>query len=147
MFTPLHVRWVVANLTGSALGFGAFGEPGEDVVRHMIPIVLGGLFIGAAIGLMSAHRIAKGRIQLIPPADGREAEARDRRSAQVVFRVVSEPCQIRLKPNSNTIVMTPRAESSSRLFTGSHWTGLIANARPEASCTLPKTLDGQHLQH
>jgi hypothetical protein len=36
------------------------GEPGEDVVRHMITMVLGGLFIGASVGLLSAHRIAKG---------------------------------------------------------------------------------------
>jgi hypothetical protein len=35
------------------------GEPGEDVVRHMITMVLGGLFIGASIGLLSVHRIAK----------------------------------------------------------------------------------------
>jgi hypothetical protein len=35
------------------------GEPGEDVPRHIITMVLGGLFIGAAIGLLSARLIAK----------------------------------------------------------------------------------------
>ena len=35
------------------------GEPGEGVVRHMVTMGLGGLFIGAAVGLLSARRIAK----------------------------------------------------------------------------------------
>ena len=38
---------------------GRLGEPGEDVARHIITMVLGGLFIGAAIGLLSARLIAK----------------------------------------------------------------------------------------
>jgi hypothetical protein len=42
------------------------GEPGEDVVRHMIAMVLGGFFIGAAIGLPSARLIAK-RVHSAPP--------------------------------------------------------------------------------
>lgn len=43
------------------------GAPGEDVARHLITMVLGGLFIGAAIGLLSARLIAK---RLRPPGRG-----------------------------------------------------------------------------
>lgn len=43
------------------------GEPGEDVLRHVITMVLGGLFIGAAIGLVTACRITK-RLRLVGPA-------------------------------------------------------------------------------
>jgi hypothetical protein len=43
------------------------GEMGEDVVHHVITMVLGGLFIGAAVGLLSARRIAK-RVLPVGPA-------------------------------------------------------------------------------
>jgi hypothetical protein len=43
------------------------GEPGDDVVRHMITMVVGGLFIGAVIGLVTAPRITK-RLRQVGPA-------------------------------------------------------------------------------
>jgi hypothetical protein len=56
--------------TGSFLGMLAltvfartigfrFGAPGEDVVRHIVTMVLGGFFIGAATGLLSAFYVAQ----------------------------------------------------------------------------------------
>jgi hypothetical protein len=42
------------------------GEPGEDVVRHVITMVLGGLFIGAAIGLLSARLALPAPIRQAP---------------------------------------------------------------------------------
>jgi hypothetical protein len=35
------------------------GEPGEGVVRHLITMSVGGAFIGAAIGLITARRMTK----------------------------------------------------------------------------------------
>jgi hypothetical protein len=45
---------LVAKASGLRLG-----EPGEGVVRHLVTMVLGGLFIGAAIGVVTARRITK----------------------------------------------------------------------------------------
>jgi hypothetical protein len=45
---------LVARASGLRLG-----EPGEAVVRHLVTMVLGGLFIGAAIGAVTARRITK----------------------------------------------------------------------------------------
>ncbi len=47
-------------LSLGARGLGVrLGEPGEDVARHVVTMVLGGLFIGAAVGLLTARRIAR----------------------------------------------------------------------------------------
>jgi NhaP-type Na+/H+ or K+/H+ antiporter len=53
-FVGMLALSLVARTVGLRLG-----EPGEDVARHIITMVLGGLFIGAAIGLLSARLIAK----------------------------------------------------------------------------------------
>ncbi|HEY3115906.1 MAG TPA: hypothetical protein VGK54_04120 [Chloroflexota bacterium] len=52
------VGMLALSLLAKALGV-RLGEMGEDVVHHVITMVLGGLFIGAATGLLSARRIAK----------------------------------------------------------------------------------------
>ena len=52
------------GLVARAVGFH-FGGPGEDVVRHIFTMVVGGLFIGAATGLLSAQHVAK-RLTLHP---------------------------------------------------------------------------------
>jgi hypothetical protein len=45
-------------LVARTIGF-RFGAPGEDVARHIVTMVLGGLFIGAATGLLSAAYVAQ----------------------------------------------------------------------------------------
>jgi hypothetical protein len=52
------VGMLALSLLAKVLGV-RLGEPGEDVVHHVITMALGGLFIGAATGLLTAHRIAK----------------------------------------------------------------------------------------
>ncbi len=52
------VGMLALSLAARAFGL-RLGEPGEDVVRHIITMVLGGVFIGAAIGALSARRVAK----------------------------------------------------------------------------------------
>jgi hypothetical protein len=53
------------TLVAKTLGY-RFGTPGEDVVRHIVTMMFGGLFIGAATGLLSARYVAK-RMQPLPP--------------------------------------------------------------------------------
>jgi hypothetical protein len=52
------VGMLALSLLAKTLGF-RLGEPGEDVVHHVITMVLGGLFIGVAAGLLTARRIAR----------------------------------------------------------------------------------------
>jgi hypothetical protein len=52
------VGMLALSLVAKAFGL-RLGEPGEDVVRHFVTMVLGGIFIGAAVGLLTARRITK----------------------------------------------------------------------------------------
>jgi hypothetical protein len=57
-------------LSLGARGLGVrLGEAGEDVARHVLTMVLGGLFIGAAVGLLTARRIAR-RLLAVGSAPG-----------------------------------------------------------------------------
>jgi hypothetical protein len=58
------VGMLALSLLAKVLGI-RLGEPGEDVVHHVITMMLGGLFIGAATGLLTARRIAR---RVIPEA-------------------------------------------------------------------------------
>jgi hypothetical protein len=54
---------LVLSLLAKAVGV-RLGEPGEDVQHHVVTMALGGLFIGAAVGLLTAPRIARRVIPL-----------------------------------------------------------------------------------
>jgi Mg2+/citrate symporter len=57
------VGMLALSLIAKALG-APLGKPGEDVVHHLITMAFGGLFIGAAVGLLTAPRIARRIIPL-----------------------------------------------------------------------------------
>jgi hypothetical protein len=57
------VGMLILSLFAKALGL-RLGEMGEDVPHHIMTMSLGGLFIGAATGLLSARRIAKRVLQV-----------------------------------------------------------------------------------
>jgi hypothetical protein len=64
--TGSFVGMLALSLLAKVLGI-RLGKMGENVVHHVITMTLGGLFIGAATGLLSARRIAK-RVLPIGPA-------------------------------------------------------------------------------
>jgi hypothetical protein len=59
------VGMLALSLLAKAVGVH-LGEPGEDVVHHVVTMALGGLFIGAAVGLLSARRIARRVLRVGP---------------------------------------------------------------------------------
>lgn len=63
------IGMLALSLVARAFRVG-LGDPGEDVVRHVVTMVLGGLFIGAAIGLLSARRITKRLLPVRPATPG-----------------------------------------------------------------------------
>jgi hypothetical protein len=62
------VGMLALSLLAKAVGV-RLGEPGEDVVHHVITMSLGGLFIGTAVGLLSARRIARRILSTGPAID------------------------------------------------------------------------------
>jgi len=67
--TGSFIGMLALSLLAKVLGI-RLGEMGEDVVHHVITMTLGGLFIGAATGLLSARRIAKRVLPIGPTTLG-----------------------------------------------------------------------------